>query len=175
MDAITGSPVGGAAILVWPGVHAAPPFFFDTLRVCEAVSDTEGRFAIPAWRSGALPSPPGRAEPRLWALAPGYGVANVAVGWSSGETLRVPLDFPRAADVAARDLVFVAASLGFLAASLDGDAPPAFLGAVEREWQALPPEEQKGQTSVTPLFEHARSEGRGLIAEWRRYLDRQGR
>jgi hypothetical protein len=173
VDAVTGRPVVGASVLVyWPGRFAAPPFFFDALAVRETVTDAAGGFAIPAWRSSSLASRPGDVAPTLLALAPEYAVASVVVGWRGGEALRVPLDFPRAADRTARDLMYVAATLGFLAASLDGDAPLAFLDAVDREWRALPPEEQKGQASVRPMFEHARSEGRALIAEWkRRYPD----
>lgn len=168
VDAVTGRPLPGASVLVyWPGARAAPPFFFDTLAVRETVTDAQGRFTIPPWRADALPSPPGDAEPRLWAIAPGYRVASVAVGWSGGAPLRVPLEFPRAPDVLAKDLMFYAASLGFLAASLDGDPPLALVDALDREWGQLPAGEQQGQASVRPMFEHARSEGRALIAEWR--------
>lgn len=169
VDAITSRPVAGAAVLVyWPGARAAPPYFFDTLAVRETVTDAAGQFTIAGWQSDALTSPPGAVEPRLYALAPGYAVATVAVGWRGGTALRVPLDLPRSYERSARHLAFMAASLGFLAASLEGDAPLAFLDAVDREWQALPPEDQKGQVSVKPLFEHARREGRALIAQWKR-------
>lgn len=168
VDAVTGRPVPGAWVLVyWPGARAAPPFFFDTLAVREAVTDAQGRFTIAPWRSDALASPPGDAEPRLWAVAPGYRVASVAVGWGEGAALRVPLEFPRAPDVLGKDLMFYAASLGFLAASLDGDPPLALVDALDREWRRLPAAAQQGQTSVRPMFEHARNEGRALIAEWR--------
>lgn len=169
VDAITGRPVAGAAVLVyWPGARAAPPYFFDALAVRETVTDASGHFTIPGWQSDALTSRPGDVGPRLYAIAPGYAVGTVAVGWRGGDALRVPLDLPRSHEISARHLASMAASLGFLAASLEGDAPLAFLEAVDREWQALPPEDQKGQASVQPLFEHARREGRALIAEWKR-------
>lgn len=169
VDAITGRPVAGAAVLVyWPGARAAPPYFFDALAVRETVTDASGRFTIPGWQSDALTSRPGDVEPRLYAIAPGYAVGTVAVGWRGGDALQVPLDLPRSYEISARHLAFMAASLGFLAASLEGDAPLALVDAVDREWQALPPEDQKGQASVKPLFAHARREGRALIAEWKR-------
>lgn len=169
VDAITGRPVSGAAVLVyWPGARAEPPFFFDTLAVRETVTDAAGQFTIAPWRSDALSSPPGSAEPRLYALAPGYVVNTVAVGWGGADGLRVALDLRRSYESAARHLAVMAVSLGFLAASLEGDAPLAFLDAIDREWQALPAEDRKGQASLKPLFEHARREGRALIAQWRR-------
>ena len=91
----------------------------------------------------AFADPPAGVGPGPRRKAPEDAVASVSVGWRCGEALRVPLDFPHAADRAARDLMYVAASLGFLAASLEGDA--GLRRRLEREWKRLPPDERRGR------------------------------
>jgi hypothetical protein len=139
-----GSPVPGARVLA---------LWRDSLEravVVETTTAVDGSFDLPTISAPAL-SAVSAERSVLYALARGEGVGTT-VAPSVGHAVVKLTALPAAPEARATKLSELVFWLAFLMRRSDA-ATPAFLGAVDTEWAALPASVRTNQPSLRPMFE----------------------